>query len=273
MPKTTTIAQVDTDDLALALIRARAYLKDSWKAHNPALQCVLLECLGDGLRILSTDGYRMALSDIDGMNRGNSNVRLLASRSTLDEMIGFASGADAERCEIAIFSGRRSGELRADDEVLPVEFASYKYPDYRRALPEDVLARTVLEARASDLRELTHRVIVDRAVRPDDVTEDQDGDVAFLRLSEVALTLRFTRSGIQESVEAKIYGETRDIALTPQYLLDALKLVCGPLRMVLRGYGNAVTVEATGDSWVFVQHLMPRAQQAHFAEEKEEVAA
>src|ERR671925_399260 len=184
---------------------ARAASRDE---ARPVLTGVLLEVSREGVVLVATDSYRLAVRDLvataDGEARAIVPERALteAGRAAVDQKGEGETGTDGSQIAVRI------GSLTLTSRLIEGEF-----PNYRQLLPEGHESR--LTVSRQQLLEAVRRVgLLARDTTP-------------VRLEFNALGVKLSSSSPDlgqavETVEARYEGEDLTAAFNPQYLIDGL---------------------------------------------------
>ena len=189
----------------------RAASKDE---ARPVLTGVLLEANREGLTMVATDSYRLAVRELPATGGGEGTV-LVPERAIAEA--GRAAGGE-EKGDVEIILGEAQAAFRVGTLRLTSRLIDEQFPNYRQLLPEAGGNR--LTASRQDLLEAVRRVgLLARESSP-------------VRLELNALGIRLTSSspdlgGAVEAVEATYEGEDLTAAFNPQYLGDGLAGVVG----------------------------------------------
>lgn len=209
---------------------------------RPILTGVLLEVSREGLTLVATDSYRLAVRELRATAEGETKA--LVPERALAEVGRAAAGDDKAEAELSIDHNQvafRAGALTLTSRLIEGEF-----PNYRQLLPERYENR--LESSRTQLLDAVRRVGILAREAP-------------VRLEFNALGVRLTSSspdlgGAVESVEASYEGEDLVAAFNPGYLMDGLNAVAGDrVRLeILDGLKPAVI---RGEDEAFVYLAMP----------------
>jgi DNA polymerase-3 subunit beta len=220
---------------------ARAASRDE---ARPVLTGVLLEANREGLTLVATDSYRLAVRELQATGQGES--RALVPERALSEAGRAASGEEKGQVEIILGDAQaafRVGPLRMTSRLIDGEF-----PNYRQLLPEPGDNR--LSADRQELLEAVRRVgLLARESSP-------------VRLELNALGVRLTSQspdlgGAVEAVEAKYEGEELTAAFNPGYLGDGLSGVAADrVSLELRDGLKPALVRGEGED-AFTYLVMP----------------
>jgi DNA polymerase-3 subunit beta len=185
---------------------ARAASRDE---ARPVLTGVLIEANREGLTLVATDSYRLAVRELQAT--GDGEARALVPERALAEAGRAAGGEEKGQVELVIGEAQtafRVGTLRMTSRLIEGEF-----PNFRQLLPEPGQNR--LATGRVDLLEAVRRVgLLARESSP-------------VRLELNALGVRLSSSspdlgGAVEAVEGTYEGDELTVAFNPTYLGDGL---------------------------------------------------
>jgi DNA polymerase III subunit beta len=218
---------------------SRAASKDE---ARPVLTGVLLEISREGVVLVATDSYRLAVRDLvataDGEAKAIVPERALteAGRAAVDQKAGVEASVNAS--QIAF----RVGSLTLTSRLIEGEF-----PNYRQLLPETVESRLTISRQ--QLLEAVRRVgLLARDTTP-------------VRLEFNALGVKLSSSSPDlgqavETVEARYEGEDLVAAFNPQYLVDGLTAATGEsVRIDVRDGLKPGVIRGEGDELTYL--VMP----------------
>jgi DNA polymerase III subunit beta len=205
---------------------------------RPTLTGVLLEVTREGVTMVATDSYRLALRDLTATAEGEAQA--LVPERALSEA-GRAAAAD-EKGEVELIVDQSQVTFRVGPLTLTSRLIEGQFPNYRQLLPEGYENR--LTVSRQQLLDAVRRVgILARENTP-------------VRMEFNALGVRLSSSspdlgGAVEAVEARYEGEDLTVAFNPTYLADGLQASTGEsVRLeikdglkpgVVRGDGNEFT--------------------------------
>lgn len=185
---------------------ARAASRDE---ARPVLTGVLIEANREGLTLVATDSYRLAVRELQAT--GDGEAKALVPERALAEAGRAAGGEEKGQVELVIGEAQtafRVGTLRMTSRLIEGEF-----PNFRQLLPEPGQNR--LATGRVDLLEAVRRVgLLARESSP-------------VRLELNALGVRLSSSspdlgGAVEAVEGAYEGDELTVAFNPTYLGDGL---------------------------------------------------
>lgn len=239
-PDLTGAIEVDGNLLVEAL--SQVLLAASNDASRPILTGVLMENYEEGLRLVATDSYRLAIRDLPGVEV--ENAALIPARG-LKEL---ARTVAAERVQVAI--RERDVVFASDRGSLSIRLIEGTFPNYRQLLPDDYPA--AVELNKDRMLEAVGRAAV--------VADDH-----------IPVRLKITPDGVEMSVsrtdvggevemlDATVSGELDElnIAFNSRYLQDGITAVIGDrVRVEVKDSNRPSIIRADG-SRSFLYLLMP----------------
>ena len=99
------------------------------------LNGLLMELFKDGLRIVATDGHRLALSEYRGDLAVNQDKQLIIPRKGVLELSRLLNPSSADLISITI--SQNHIRVESDDLIFTSKLIDGKYPDYNRVIPLD----------------------------------------------------------------------------------------------------------------------------------------
>jgi DNA polymerase III subunit beta len=218
---------------------ARAASRDE---ARPVLTGVLLEVSREGVVLVATDSYRLAVRDL--VATADGEARAIVPERALTE--AGRAAADLKGDIEAVTDGSqiafRVGALTLTSRLIEGEF-----PNYRQLLPEGYESR--LTVSRQQLLEAVRRVgLLARDTTP-------------VRMEFNALGVKLSSSSPDvgqavETVEARYEGEDLTAAFNPQYLIDGLTAATGEsVRIDVRDGLKPGVVRGEGDELTYL--VMP----------------
>lgn len=177
---------------------------------RPTLTGVLFEANDDGLRLVATDSYRLALRDLPGIAAGTTALVPYRALREIGRTIGDSKIGVQLDGRQAAFSSER-GRMTA--RVIEATF-----PNYRQLLPDEYPNRLSVSKSA----------LLDAVGRAALVAEDHIP--VRLSLSQAGVELSVTRQEVGEEtehIEADYSGEDMTIAFNTRYLTDGVTVIAG----------------------------------------------
>ena len=234
--------QLDAAELLTAL---RQVVKAaSADESRPVLTGVLLSSEQEGLRLVTTDSYRLALCDLPGLELLNSEQSVLVPSRALQEVIRLLG--DIEQVSLR-FSDRQAsfgvGKITVMTTLIEGEF-----PSYQGLIPTHQPNRLTI-GRESFMNAV-------RRVR----LMAQDSTPIRLDMSASGLELSATTQDVgeaREQVDAAFEGEELTVAFNPEYLLDGAEAAPGEEIVLNTVDALKPAVIRTPESEEFLYLLMP----------------
>lgn len=201
------------------LIRNTVYASSNDETRE-TLQGVLLEKKKKGLRMVATDGHRLALAD----RTFSDNEELIMKGSVVIPQKGAREIKrlieEMEKEEkIKIGLGEKSVVVVGGEETMVVRLIEGEFPNYKKVIPNDNKNRMVVKTK--ELIESLRRVSL--------VTEEDTRAVRFV-VKSGELTILSKKIGLGDAREERkvdYKGEDMEIGLNGRYLLDILNVMGG----------------------------------------------
>lgn len=237
-----TVASTEVDGEALATAIGQVTSAASSDAARPILTGVLFEASDDGVRLVATDSYRLAVRDLPGL--GIEGTALIPARGLreLARTIGSST--------VSVGVDGREGVFTSDRGSLRLRLIEGTFPKYRTLLPEKYPNQVTVEREG----------LLDALGRVSLVAEDHIP--VRLTLSKGGVDVAVSRQdvgGEAEHLAGEFTGEAEEvtIAFNPRYLQDGVSAIVGErVRIqVIDGLKPSV-ISATEDP-SFLYLLMP----------------
>ncbi len=219
---------------------ARAASRDE---ARPVLTGVLLEVSREGVTLVSTDSYRLAVRDLVATAAGEAKA--IVPERALSEA-GRAAQLN-EKAEVAVFLDESQVSFQIGSFTLTSRLIEGEFPNYRQLLPEAYESR--LTASRQQLMDAVRRVgLLARDTSP-------------VRMEFNALGVKLSSSSPDlgqavEAVEARYEGEDVEAAFNPHYLADGLAGVTGEtVRLEVRDGLKPGVVRGESDDFTYL--VMP----------------
>lgn len=212
---------------------------------RPILTGVLMSAEKDGLRLVATDSYRLAVRDLPGASvlREGQHV-LVPSRALAELQRLLTSGA-----EVTLQLGEHDATFQVGTTRLTTRLIEGEFPNYRQLIPDAYPNRVVVAKEA--LLDAVRRVklLVRDATTP-----------ARLTLGPEVLNLSVVSSEVgqaTEDVDAKFEGADMTVAFNPAYLIEGVEAVAGDeVVLEIAGALRPAVVRSVGAE-EFLYLLMP----------------
>ena len=186
---------------------------------------VQLAAEGDGLRLVATDSYRLAVRDLAGQSVLEEGQSVLVPSRALAEVI--RSLGDAS--EVTLVLGAQDATFRIGGVRVTTRLITGDFPNYRGLIP-DTQANTLTVDRQALIDAVRRVKLMARESTP-----------VRLEMTHNALELVAVTQDVghaSEQLDVSFEGEGLTIAFNPDYLLDGLDAA----------RGDEVRVETIGDN-------------------------
>lgn len=236
------VGGTEVDGEALALAAGQVTVAASGDAARPILTGVLFESRDEGVRLVATDSYRLAVRDLPGV--GIEGTGLIPARGLreLPRTIGSS--------KVSVSLEGREGVFTSDRGLLRLRMIEGTFPKYQSLLPDSYPNRMVVSKEG--LLEALGRVSL--------VAEDHIP--VRLNLTEGGVEITVSRQdvgGESEHLPGKFTGsdEAVQIAFNPRYLADGVSAVAGDEIQIDVIDGLKPSVISAIDDESFLYLLMP----------------
>lgn len=235
---------VPTAELISAIKQVvRAASRD--ETRSVALTGVLLAAEADGLRLVATDSYRLALRDLPGLSLLSDERQVVVPGRALSELVRVFG--DSETVDVCLDDNMAS--FRVDRAEVTTRLIEAEYPNYRGLIPAN--QPNHLTVSRSALLEAVRRVGLMVQSTPTPIRLISSGD----QLELVAITP--DRGEARESVAAKYEGEELTVAFNPEYLLDGIEATSGDEISIQTVDGLKPALLRSSEDEGFLYLLMP----------------
>jgi DNA polymerase-3 subunit beta len=197
---------------ALRQVTRAASSEDS----RPILTGVLMAAETDGLRLVATDSYRLAVRDLRGVGVLAEGQRVLVPSRALNELMRLL-GAPAS--EVALRLGAHDVTFTTGAVSLTTRLIEGEFPNYRQLIPSGYPNRLIVG----------REPLLDAIRRVKLLARDATTPVRIaLRPNGIELTVITTDWGTAtEDVDAKYEGAEMTVAFNPNYLSEGVEAVTG----------------------------------------------
>lgn len=181
---------------------------------RPILTGVLLAAEGQGLRMVSTDSYRLAVRDLPGTTALREGQTVLVPSRALNELARVLN----DDTDVRLVLGARDASFSVGELHLTIRLIEGEFPNYRGLIPSAQQNR--LQVDRQGLLDAVRRVrLMARENSPVRLTMS-DG---LLELRAVTLDV----GEASEQLDATYEGEELTVAFNPEYLVDGLEVTPG----------------------------------------------
>jgi DNA polymerase-3 subunit beta len=180
---------------------------------RPILTGVLLTASAEGLRLVATDSYRLAMRDLQGVSMLAEGQKVLVAAKGLGEVQRLLSSAGSD--EIDVVLGEREVLFRVGTTEITTRLIEGEFPNYQQLIPSGYPNR--LRVPRDTLQAAVNRVRL--------VGGGKDQAPIRLGMSATGLELSATAQDVgeaHEDVEAKYEGSDLTVAFNSQFLLDGI---------------------------------------------------
>ena len=181
---------------------------------RPILTGVLLAAEGQGLRMVSTDSYRLAVRDLPGTTALAEGQTVLVPSRALNEL----ARALHDDTDVTLVLGERDASFQVGDLHLTTRLIEGEFPNYRGLIPTAQPNRLHVDRQA--LLDAARRVrLMARENSPVRLTMT----TGLLELRAVTLDV----GEASEQIDASYDGDELTVAFNPEYLVDGLEVTPG----------------------------------------------
>ncbi|MDZ7677624.1 MAG: DNA polymerase III subunit beta [Acidimicrobiales bacterium] len=235
---------VPTSEFAGAVRQVvRAASRD--ETRSVALTGVLLAAEADGLRLVATDSYRLALRDLPGLSLLTGETQVIVPARALSELVRLLG--DAETLEVRLDDNTASftvGRAQVITRLIDAE-----YPNYRGLIP------------TSQPNELTvgHDALLEAVRRVGLMVQSTPTPIRLVSTSDQLELLAITpdRGEAREAMPAKYDGDDLTVAFNPEYLLDGIEATSGDEIKIQTVDGLKPALLRSNEDEGFLYLLMP----------------
>ncbi|MDP8988073.1 MAG: DNA polymerase III subunit beta [Actinomycetota bacterium] len=191
---------------------------------RPILTGVFMTAEGDGLRLVATDSYRLAVRDLSGVSVLAEGQSVLVPSRALGELARLLGDAG----EVSLRLGERDATFEAGEfsaaggpgtgTRLTTRLIEGQFPNYRQLIPESSANRLTV-GREPLLDALRRVKLLAREAAPVRLSLGPDGVVLSAVTQDVGQA--------EEGIDAKYEGAEMVIAFNPDYLADGVEAVEG----------------------------------------------
>jgi DNA polymerase III subunit beta len=211
---------------------------------RPILTGVLLAAENDGLRLVATDSYRLAVRDLPGVSVLGADQKVLVPGRALNELQRLLGAGD----EVVLRLGERDATFEVGTTRLTTRLIEGEFPNYRQLIPAS--HPNTLTVDREPLLEAIRRVkILARDATPVRLRISADG----LQLTAITQDV----GNATEELDATATGSDLTVAFNPDYLAAGVEAVDSEqiTLSTIDGLKPAVVRGVNGDEYLYL--LMP----------------
>lgn len=191
---------------------------------RPILTGVLMAAETGGLRLVTTDSYRLAMCDLDGLAVLGEGQNVLVPSRALKELARIVGDEE----EITLSLGEQNASFSVGGAVVTTRLIEGDFPNYNRLIPDTHENRLTID-RENLLNALRRVRLLAQESTPIRMSMSADG----LEVAAVAQEV----GEAHESLEAQYQGEDLMVAFNPEYLIDGIE-VCPGSQVMLETIGE-----------------------------------
>ena len=238
---------VPAEDLAMAFRQvARAASSDD---ARPILTGVLMAARGDGLRLVATDSYRLALRDLPKAQVLSEGQQVLVPSRALEELSRIL--APSKNVTMRLGEREVTFEVSEGNHTAQVtcRLIAGEFPSYQTLIPDSDENR--LEVDRAALLDATRRIRL--------LARDTNAPVRIaLREGSIELTAISQDVGsASDEIDASYDGTPTTVAFNPDYLIEGLEAAGGETVELVRLDALKPAVLRTPGNGEFLYLLMP----------------
>lgn len=212
--------------------------------NRAVLTGVLVAAEGDGLRLVATDSYRLAVCDLPGASALDEGQQVVVPSTALKELARILSSAET----VTLRLGERDVSFDVGDVRVTSRLIDGEFPNYRGLIPASQ-PNTLRVGRDALLEALRRVRLLAREAAP--VRLVMSGDT----LELVAITQDVGRA--REEIDAHYTGAELTVAFNPDYLIAGIEVTPGDeVTLETIDAGKPALVKAV-DNTEFLYLLMP----------------
>ncbi|MCY3962764.1 MAG: DNA polymerase III subunit beta [bacterium] len=243
------IASLEGDPVVLEAEALLTALRQVVKAASadesrPVLTGVLLSAEQEGLRLVTTDSYRLALCDLPGLEVLGSDQSVLVPSRALHEVIRLLGDVD----QVSVRFSEREASFTLGAVTVTTRLIEGEFPSYQGLIPSHQPNRLTVSTEAFISAVKRVRLMA------------QDSTPIRLDMSSTGLDLSATTQDVgeaREQLDAAFEGEDLTVAFNPEYLLDGAEAAPGEEIVLNTVDALKPAVIRTPDSEEFLYLLMP----------------
>ena len=243
------VAALDGDPVVLEAGGLLTALRQVVKAASadesrPVLTGVLLSAEQEGLRLVTTDSYRLALCDLPGLEVLGSEQSVLVPSRALQEIIRLLGDVE----QVSVRFSEREASFNLGAATVTTRLIEGEFPSYQGLIPAHQPNRLTIGREGF--------VNAVRRVR----LMAQDSTPIRLDMSAAGLELSATTQDVgeaREQLDAVFDGEDLTVAFNPEYLLDGAEAAPGDEIVLNTVDALKPAVIRTPESEQFLYLLMP----------------
>lgn len=214
--------QVEGEEFTLPIeqleeIEKRIVFSASTDQARPVLTAVLFEFSENGLKCVSTDGFRLATLVVDG-EKSFSEAQFLIPAKAISEVFKIASKQNAKEVVFKVSEELKQVFISLDGVEIFVRLIEGSYPPYQKIIPETFSTEVVFDT--EELHENLKRAMIFARESSNIVRFEIQEDTVVIHSSSPSYG---TYKGELRAV--KITGKPNEIAFNIKYLIDYVSAI------------------------------------------------
>ena len=211
MPQHDGLTTVEVDAATLAKMIARTQFSVSTDETRRHLSGIYLEWNDKVARMVSTDGHRLSLVEVELGEGLDLPEGIIIPRKGLIEMRKMLEGVSGT-CDLAVDDGNMV--VRASDVVLTIKLVDAKFPPFRQVIPE-----------RNDKQLVLNRIVFFEALRRIGILASDRNKGIHIELTPGQLRISSDNPDLgeaHEDLEVEYDGEKLNIGFDSRYFIDIL---------------------------------------------------
>ena len=210
-----------------------------------SLKSVLFSFKDQKLRLVATDGRRLALIENEQEYPAGQDQDLVIPSLVIGDLIRFLSEEDGV---VEISVAKSQIKFSIGNITMFSKMIDDPYPNYRQVIPSDAGCERI-KVDTEQLREAIDRVSVFS-----DIKDTHSVRFSF-QAGRLVISANCETGGASDEIPIKYVGETIDIILNPVYVMDPLKAITNDEITIRLKDGHTPAVITTEVDFIYV--LMP----------------
>lgn len=211
------LSPVVSDNIRIMIDRTVFASSTDETRHN--LNGVFFEKEGDKIRMVATDGHRLALMEGDGGGGLDMGRGVILPRKGVLELKRLLDEGDGESRSAGIGFTNSTAIFKKGDTILITRLIDGEFPDYRQVIPKDNERVVIID-----------KAVFLGALRRVSLLSPERIKVVRFNLSKGNLMLSSSNPDLgeaKEGCEVGYSGDELEIGFNARYLMDALEVIKG----------------------------------------------
>jgi DNA polymerase III subunit beta len=215
---------------------------------QPALTGGLMVITRKGIKMVTTNTYRLAYSSREIENEIETEIKVIIPGNTINELASLIDETDKEE-EIELHISKNYVRFNYKNIVLISRLIDGEFPNYQQVIPK-----------TSQTRLKVDRVELLKAVRRASYIAREDSNIISISINKDTMNIYAVGSvsgDAHESLEIELEGSDQEVDIDAGYLLDVLKFLKDEV-IIMEAIGqiNPLTIRKDGDD-SFIYLIMP----------------